>query len=250
MKRQVLIMIAIGVISYFIFLFATIPASFAFSRLAETSLQLRYGTASGTIWKGEVNNLDVSGLRVSRAHWDMHAWRLMLAQLSVNVGLNIDRSVANANITLPFFGNTMVKDVRAAFPLQTLSQFGYLPGNTASGDLAVRLDELILEEYRPVSAQGEITLNNLVLNVAGNMPLGNFRAVISSESGSIRAAVNDTQGPLNLQAMFSLSPEGNYDIDGTVSLRDTTQQDLARGLGLVGQADATGAHQIQFSGQL
>jgi hypothetical protein len=117
--------------------------------------------------------------------------------------------------------------------------------------------ELKLRELRlnavgqPQAADGTVTLSNVRATVGQPLPLGDFVIQLrAAESNGIQGAIQDNGGPLALDGVLNLAPDGGYRFNGRAAIRDAGDRALRQALNLLGPADGDGRWTLSFSGIL
>lgn len=251
MKRRIVWLTLLGVGAYLLFLLATVPAQFVFARIvADMPPGLRVGAVNGTVWRGTLTDLQWQNWRIAQLDWNLRAGAFLTATLTADIDARLDKGFAEFQFEYAADDVITLRDLRAALPLQRVAGYAGLPAGMAQGDLTLQLSEAQFIAMRPASLRGQVALTNLTVTWLGAQSLGDYEALIETTGEEIRASVKDLQGPVQLQAITVLLPEGTYRVEGTVAARDTGNQKLVEMLRYLGPQDAAGAHRFRFSGRL
>ncbi|MDV7395332.1 type II secretion system protein N, partial [Arthrospira platensis SPKY1] len=72
----------------------------------------------------------------------------------------------------------------------------------------------------------------------------------TTEPAGVRGAIQDQGGPLALDGVLNLAPDGGYRFNGRTTIRDAGDQSLRQALDMLGPADNDGYWTLSFSGVL
>lgn len=116
----------------------------------------------------------------------------------------------------------------------------------------VEIDDLtmrIAESGSVRDVQGVLRLAATRLNLADGLSLGDFMASFATRDAVISGFVRDQGGPLRVNGVLTLDPEGRYRFTGSVSLHGDNPI-LHQTLNWLGAPGPDGVWAIQFSGTL
>jgi len=114
----------------------------------------------------------------------------------------------------------------------------------------VQLQSAQLMGQSILSAEGMIRWQRAAVTTPFVQPLGEFVAQLSTEDESVKAIVKDEGGPLQLDGVANLKSDGAYDFAGSVSVRDSQQQLLVKGVMAMGRPGTDGRVPLRYSGRL
>ena len=113
------------------------------------------------------------------------------------------------------------------------------------------LDFRLNRDGQPLSASGTINVMDLRLTLGQPLILGDFTAQMSSaDPEGIQGVLKDNNGPLMLEGIFSLQPDGRYRFNGQTAVRDTENRALRQAMNLLGPPGKDGRWTLSFSGVL
>lgn len=249
MIRRVLPWALLGVATYLVILVATLPADHVIQRLARQVPELRAGPAEGTAWQGDARWVDVAGVRANNVEWDLSAMALFALKLEYDVGARIDGHPVQMTIAASPGGSLALDDLRATLALAPILDAAGYANYNASGELALQLEQVRVEDNRPVAARGRVILTDLQTEWLPDQPLGDFRGDIETRDGDIVATFNDAEGPMKVDGQFRLKPSGQWETTGTMGARNSDSQ-LAGNLRFLGKPNSAGEHRFRMSGRL
>jgi len=113
-----------------------------------------------------------------------------------------------------------ISDIDLNLPIASLTRFdGRLSG--LSGDIGLRLEELITTEGKCVSASGSAATNVLAVNAARWQWTGpELNGPISCEEGAVVITMDGMSGSDTVRARIAISPNGPYRTDVTIDTPD------------------------------
>jgi len=162
---------------------------------------------SGSIWHGSAGKISVDARDAGALEWRLHPAALLGMQVSADVhwvkvgfvvdaAVNIDRQGVSAHA------------VKGGGPIEDLRDFGVAAGWRGTAD--INFSELKSDLVRPLAAVGDIKVSNLTsAQIAQGTDLGGYDLRLAAgdvaADGGMTAQLTDTGGPLDLQAVISLS---------------------------------------------
>jgi len=249
-KPGLLFVVACG--AFLLFLIANVPAQVGVDLLRSTGAQA--GSASGTLWRGEVASLRVAGLSFGRTRWTLRPLRLLSGSLAADIDTELPGGYFRGRAEAGLSGRLALIDAEAATPLNNLAPVLGLP--VAGGEANASIQRLVLENGWPSSAVAELRVGKLPLALPGMAPepgaIGNFAAVFDQPEmaggEALVGELRDLGGALEISGNISLSPPDSYDVTGLLKPRDSAPRSLAQGMVLFGPEDEQGRRQFAISG--
>lgn len=251
-RKRALWLGLLGLFSLLCFLLATLPARTALGYLAGDVPGLHIGSARGTVWNARLGDVRYRQFQIPAMKVELAFWPLITGTVSARVEAELPDGFLRFSLQAGTGGTLEIRDLQAALPLARIAPLlPGLPAGVAQGELTLKLDRARFENRQPVAATGRAALVNLTSTWTGERPLGDYAAEISTpEAGRILADITDLEGPVRLDAEATLTPDGNWQTEGSIAARDSSDEMLDQALRYLGPADATGAHSFRFSGRL
>ncbi|HHJ80844.1 MAG TPA: type II secretion system protein N [Candidatus Tenderia electrophaga] len=241
--------IVLGLLAFAGFLLATFPAQRGFALLAEQAPQLRAAGLSGTVWSGKAGVLQVGDRNLEKLQWQLKPWSVLFGQLELDVRLDGADVAGQASIGLKPDGAIRLTDVDLRLSAAEMSKQFKVPVDLG-GQFNVQLHSAELMGQKLQSAEGVIRWQRAALVSPFAQPMGEFVARLSTEADVIKAQVKDDGGPLQLDGVAKLTPDGRYDFNGSVSVRDAQQKLLVQGVRAMGRPGKDGRVPLRYSGRL
>jgi hypothetical protein len=246
------LLIGVGVTCFIVFGIVSIPAKVITSLLPGDFVQI--GGAGGTLWNGEAQLVQVSGVQLTGTKWTLHPMQLPLGRLAFTLETHASGGFVRCDITLGITGDVTVRNLDAAGPVAPLASLMRIP--QSGGEISLQFDVLTIKNAWPSSLVGSIRIENLPLNLIGVAagPIGTYEVRFDSdpvpEDGRIVGELQDLGGPLELGGSVFLDPPRNYEFSATIRAGAGAPADLTRGLVLLGPADVNGYHQFMMAGSM
>jgi len=257
-RRKIVRYSIFAVVSYLVFLIATFPASLATSFITsnpQLKNQVKITAVSGTIWSGSAANVQISGVNLGALKWQVSALPLLIGEISSYVNFkNLSSSSSNISgsgtIAMTFGGSLMLDDFSAAFPVDALTPFMYGMPARFSGDVQLRVDEMILEPGTRMNLKSKISVANAGLVSPQKIDYGNISIQATPNDSGTQLVLNDQGGPLILDGNVKLKGNGVYNINLSMGARETASKDLENGLRFLGRRDSSGKYNYRSNGKL
>lgn len=241
--------VALGLLAYAGFLLASFPAERAFALLGEQMPQVRAAGLSGTAWSGQASVLQIQNQNLEKLQWQLKPWSVLFGQLELDIQLDGADVAGHASIGLQPDGTIELSDVDLRLAAAEVSTQFQVPVDLG-GQFVVQLQSAQLLGQQLQSAEGVIRWQRAAVVSPFDQPLGEFVARLSSEADGIKAQVKDEGGPLQLDGVARLKSGGNYNFNGSVSVRDSQQQLLVQGVKAMGRPGKDGRVPLRYSGRI
>lgn len=249
MKSQAWI-IGVGVGSFFVFLFAMLPARLLSAFVPAGTAQIVGLT--GTLWHGNAQTINAAGLQFRDTDFEISPLGLLAGRLSLSFDGDWGTGYARGDVSVGLTGSLSVHNLEAAGPLAPVLQMMNLQGN--SGELSIRIDTLEIIDDWPRNIIGFVRVGNLPLSmigvsggVSGNYEL-RFDVPEVAADGSILGELTDLGGPLQITGVIRLSKPRNYSVDANIKPRPDAPNDLKQGLMLIGAPEPDGSREFVMTG--
>lgn len=244
-------LVALAISVYLAGLIARFPASLAIAWFVPATPGLVLGAADGTIWQGRIASIEYRGWNIGTADWSLEPFALFGLAVAADVKLERPgQGLLSAAVRATGAGRIEISDLQGAITLADLSRAKLVPGNIATGDVILNVENLELLNGRPVAADGRLGLANLRSALLPGVALGNYEGELATTDAGIAASFREVEAPLRVAGQGQLGADGRYTVSGSITPSAETPDALRRGLALLGQPDASGRYSFSFSGQL
>lgn len=203
---------------------------------------------SGSIWRGGCKGLQVAGLTLESATWQLHPLAFLRLRLALDLQVDDARVAGQARLELSPGGHVEARDLRAHLPIDP----GLLPlfPRGWGGELVLALDELALEKGHPAGLRGELHARGL-RRFGPPMAFGDYALRFDQPpdaNGRQVGQLADEGGPLALSGQLQVGSDGQYELNGLVAARAEATPELAHDLEILGPADAQGRRPFSLAG--
>ncbi len=232
--------------AYLLFLALEYPAARLLAGLAP---QLALTDISGSVLAGRIGSLGTQDAHMEALAWELRALPLLLGRIEAAWTLGPEARDGQGRAGLGFGGGYLT-DVDARVPLPALRALvaSTLP-LPLQGMAEIKLVRLALDDGRPSAAEGSITLRGLRLTLP-EVTLGEIRITLETTDDGIAAHLADQGGPLALDGLARLKPDGSYTFTATLSARNSAPPALAQSLALLGAPGPDGKIKLRREGRL
>lgn len=238
-----------GLIIYCVYLvFAKAPAALAAWAVHQAVPELWFTSVEGSLWNGRAGSaqLDIGdqALALGQVEWSLDPMSILMLKPCVQFASELPgQSIAGRACQSPF-GITSVSDIVVEAPISAFNQFlpvdasGQLSLNVLSahtrGSVVSQLDARFSWTSARVSAEGNV------------FTLGAFGGELQAdEAGGIRANVFDIEGPFSLKGNAAWNSADNIvKIDSTVIPKPGAPDMIVQALQVIGEDVGGGAYRI------
>jgi len=195
--------------------------------------------ATGTVWQGELQGLEVGAASLRSVHWQLSPWRLLLGQLRGSVLVAGDEAKLEGVFDLRFNGTGELTELNGELPLALLQPASPQPWNAR---VLLSLDSLALVAGKPERFSGKVDVRGLS-SPSVAQPLGDFR--LEWPRGSDQGRITTLGGPVDLRAALLPQPGGGFRLDGEARANTDAAPAVQHALTTFGLPDASGRYRIQ-----
>ena len=180
---------------------------------------------SGSVWHGAAGSVTVNARPIGAIEWHIHPWPLLGLALVADLHWVKGGFVVDGAIDATSTGLTL-RGAQGGGPLDDLHDLGIAGG--WRGTAGIKLDELKLALTGPgaiMSVDGDVSVLNLSSpRVANGADLGGYMLHLAAPTlapgADLTGALHDTGGPLAVDAVVHLSPDGHTGmLSGTIMVR-------------------------------
>src|SRR5690606_8925239 len=239
-------MVAVGAAIFLVGLLASFPARVAYRWCVPGYVLL--GGMSGTTWRGTAAEARLDGLYLRDFAWRFRPLALLTARARSSLSARSPAGPVSGDVAVGFGGVVHVSGLRARLPLAALSDLATFAG--VDGLLDADVSSLTLDDGLPVRAEGSLEVSRLVARQLAPVPLGTYRAELTTVDDVLRAEIRDVAGALDLEGTFEIRPDRTYLLAGRVAAAPGAPEGVARQLAFLGSPDADGMRPFRFEGRL
>jgi hypothetical protein len=242
----------LGVLAFLGFLWLQAPATLATDLLTRQLPDFSVRSVAGLATDGSAQGLRWRGVYVERAAWSWRPQALVGGRLEFKLDVEDPEVKLTGSVAVTLARRVRFRDLNGRLPLATLIALtgrAQLPGQ---GGVEFSLRELRLNAAgQPQAAEGTVALSNVRATLGQPLHVGDFVAQLRpAEPNGIQGTIQDNGGPLALDGMLNLAPDGGYRFSGRATVRDASDQALRQAMNLLGPVDDNGYWTVNFSGTL
>jgi Type II secretion system (T2SS), protein N len=241
--------VLLGLALLFLTAVFTLPASMITRALPAA---VRADDFSGSLLHGAAGKLIINSRDAGAIEWQIHPAALLRLALLADIHWVKLGFVINATAQLGS-GGIHAQDINGGGPIEDLSELGVAPGWRGHANLA--FTDLRSDFHQLQAAVGKIEVSNLTASgIADGSELGGYVLTLPAggvaADGSLAANLNDTGGPLELQAQLHFSPATRVGLlSGTLKERADASPALIeqlRGLSQLRPRDSAGRFPVEL----
>lgn len=243
----------VGLIAFLLFLARLAPATLLVDQFSQRLSGFSVQAIEGNAITGTMLGVSWHGTHISRVAWRWQPLSLLTGQMEFQLKVDDDTLKLTSNVAFRPNERIYFRELTGQLPLVWL--FNQL--DTAmlplDGGAQINLQTLELSAAGlPLAAQGVIQVTDLRALLNQPLNLGNYQLQFAPAANvaGIRGQLKDVNAPLALDGLLTLSPNGQYQINGQIAPRDSSDQNLRQMLSLLGPPGGDGRWAIHFSGML
>jgi hypothetical protein len=241
-RRGVLITV-LAVAAFAVIVIARLPAGWV---VPAPPSAVSCAAVDGSIWNGTCTGLVAQGSPVGDLVWDVHALRLLMGTLSVQMVLTRPTGSVHGDFDVGLDKSVTARNVQAEFPLDQ-DLMSLLPRNlrTLHGNARADIAFAHVSKNIVTQLQGHIELHDLEDRDREVLPLGSYSITFPGGSGAPTGQVQDLGGPLSVQGTVRLTQDmPGIDLQGYITPRADAAPALVNQLEYLGSPDAQGRRQF------
>ena len=240
-----------GIIAYFVFLVATVPAAPVIS-MFEDRIPVSISNVSGTLWSGRASAVTTTkNLTLKNVEWSLLPWRLLLASVSVNVNAEFNDNPVDARLSTGISGNLSVDDLNMKLDAADAASLVSLPLGELSGIFQLQIDNAYIEQGLVPRVNGTLNWNQASITIAESADLGNVSVLINeSDESPITASISNKGGHLALKGTFTTSAQGDYSLQLSMKPNATASSNLSSSIAMFAKKQGNGEFILDNKGNL
>ena len=241
-KKQLLISLLI----ILLMLILQFPATTAINSINKNNLKAN--GVNGTVWKGSASEISSNEIYLRQARWKIIPSELLKGNLTFDVSTYPFNGQLKFNLILDPMNNLRATDIKGNFPNDIFEIIAPFLG--ISSEIVMNIKSLSLNNKNINQLEGQILLNNFVMKGISNRVLGSYKIDLFDRNGEIYGSIDEISGEVDIAATMSLSLSGNYIIDGVVSAKQSTSDQVRTILSFLGTENENGQRSFRFEGEI
>ena len=240
-KKQVLV----SLFALLLMLILQFPAITAINSINKNNLKVN--GVNGTIWKGSASEISSNEIYLRQTKWKIAPSELLKGNLTFDISTYPFNGQLKFNLILDLMNNLRATDIKGNFPNDILEIISPFLG--VSSEIDMNIKSLSLNNKGINQLEGQILLNNLVMKGISNRVLGSYKIDLFDRNGEIYGSIDDVSGEVDIAATMSLTLSGKYIIDGAVSAKQNTSNQVRTILSFLGAQNENGQRSFRFEGE-
>ena len=241
-KKQLLISLLI----LLLMLILQFPAITAINSI--NKINLKVNGVNGTVWKGSASEISSNEIYLRQTRWKIVPSELLKGNLTFDISTYPFNGQLKFNLILDLMNNLSATDIKGNFPNDILEIIAPFLG--VSSEIDMNIKSLSLNNKDINQLEGQILLNNLVMKGISNRVLGSYKIDLFERNGEIYGSIDDISGEVDIAATISLTLSGKYIIDGSVSAKQNTSNQVKTILSFLGAENENGQRSFRFEGEI
>ena len=241
-KKQLLILL----FALFLMLILQFPAITAINSINKNNLKVN--GVNGTVWKGSASEISSNEIYLRQTRWKIVPSELLKGNLTFDISTYPFNGQLKFNLILDLMNNLSATDIKGNFPNDILEIIAPFLG--VSSEIDINIKSLSLNNKDIKQIEGQILLNNLVMKGVSNRVLGSYKIDLFERNGEIYGSIDDVSGEVDIAATMSLTLSGKYIIDGAVSAKQNTSNQVKTILSFLGAENKNGQRSFRFEGEI
>lgn len=252
LRFQYLPLVVFGLLVYLAALIFTFPAERAYahwqaSEQANKSFAL--SGISGSVWSGKASMALIQGQPLKDVKWTLHPSSLLFGQVGLSWRFQLpENGYAQAETAFGLDSSVSFEQLEARLPASWVAAVANAAVVRPSGDLSANLTQLTWDGQSLSSAEGRVAWHGAGVNIFKPVALGDLALSLETTDDAVKGVVSDGGGPLSLDGLLTLSPDGQYAFNGSLAARNAP--DLEAALRSMGRTGTDGRIQLKRSGSL
>ena len=241
-KKQLLILL----FALLLMLILQFPAITAINSINKNNLKVN--GVNGTVWKGSASEISSNEIYLRQTKWKIVPSELLKGNLTFDISTYPYNGQLKFNLILDLMNNLSAMDIKGNFPNDILEIIAPFLG--VSSEIDINIKSLSLNNKNINQLEGQILLNNLVMKGISNRVLGSYKIDLFERNGEIYGSIDDISGEVDIAATMSLTLSGKYIIDGAVSEKQNTSNQVRTILSFLGAENENGQRSFRFEGEI
>ena len=241
-KKQLLILL----FALLLMLILQFPAITVINSINKNNLKVN--GVNGTVWKGSASEISSNEIYLRQTKWKIVPSELLKGNLTFDISTYPYNGQLKFNLILDLMNNLSATDIKGNFPNDILEIIAPFLG--VSSEIDMNIKSLSLDNKDINQLEGQILLNNLVMKGISNRVLGSYKIDLFERNGEIYGSIDDVSGEVDIAATMSLTLSGKYIIDGAVSEKQNTSNQVRTILSFLGAENENGQRSFRFEGEI
>lgn len=244
--------LTIGLLSLFVFLIINIPAALVINSIKNQVPQVKVQNVSGTLWSGSAHQVIVQSQHILKdVNWSVCAANLLLAEACINIEAIYKNNPLKGQLSVDLNNSIQAKNLATTISANQLGQMVNLPIGEVSGDIELQLETLSWQPGDIPSVTGTVKWSEASITITETIQLGDITIVFSeSDKYSVDTKVSSKNGQLSISGSASLTASADYNLNLTLTPKNTANRNLKNSLKLFAKPEPDGRFILKTNGNL
>jgi len=261
-RFQYLPLLVFGLLVYFVALVLSFPAERAYSHWQASenaSPDVALSGISGSVWSGNAAQAMIQGQPLEKVEWSLRPWSLLFGQVGLSWRFQLppendkesqgQGGYGQGSTALGLDGSVAFSTVEARLPAGIIARFAKAEALRPIGSVSLNLRDVLWDGRSLHSVEGRIVWHSAGISLLKPISLGDQAITLeTSDDNVVKGVLSDGGGPLSLDGLLTLNPEGQYTFSGSFASRSAP--DLERALSALGKPGADGRITLKREGSL
>lgn len=240
-----------GIIAYFVFLVATVPAAPVIGMFKDR-IPVTISHVSGTLWSGRASAVDTkNNLTLKNVEWSFLPSRLLLASIAISVDAEFNDNPVHTRLSTGISGRLSVDDLDMKLDAADIASMISLPLGELSGIVQLHIDNAYIEPGLVPRVNGTLDWKQAGITIAESADLGNVSVLINEDDESpLSASISNKGGHLALKGKLTTSAQGDYSLELSMKPNATASSNLSSSIAMFAKKQGNGEFIFNNKGNL
>ncbi|MCG8015432.1 MAG: type II secretion system protein N [Candidatus Thiodiazotropha sp. 'RUGA'] len=243
----------IGLGAYLLILVISLPAEHVLGWTAGNSknMPFTYGTIKGSLWRGKMEALTVNGVPLDKLKWRFSPSELLFGRLGFDIQLNHAGQELQADVAKGFGKEIQIEDISGVIQAAIIPQLIDMAQIGVDGNVNLNLQQITLSDNQIIYAEGVVQWLSSALKSPFALKVGDLQADLETDdAGAVRAKIKDLGGATAVDGELSLTPDGNFQVNGQIKPGADSDPRLGSALNAISKRKSDGSYQLTYSARL
>ncbi len=241
-KRALFIL---GALVFVIGLIVTFPARVAVGLMPPIGLAI--SGIEGTVWRGSASEASITGIYLRNIRWEARPLQLFTGRLSYDIEATPVSGFVETGLSIGLDKKLQLSNLTAAVPLDLFANVIGIEG--LQGNTSLNFSRVELLDGIAVVADGEMQAANIIVPPISRDSLGAYKAEFRSQNNGIVAALEDTDGVLDLAGSLQIGTDRSYKFLAYAKLTNKTPDSIRRQLQTLPTLNERGQYELRDEGR-
>ncbi len=245
MKPPHLLLIGVAVFLFALIVHTPITAIYGWTIAKQAGLPVKLYGIEGSPFSGHATQINYGTQIAARnIRWTFAPAELLRARIGYHVSADGSPLLLDGKLSTGL-GGSRLTDAKASGELRVLAALAGQAFVPVNGQLGAGLEELVLRNGWPVSANGQVQLLGLAWTLGRDpVPFGDYEARIERDGDDIVARVSTLRGVVEVGGEARVMPDRRYNVNMKLRPRGDAPPLINNLLSQLGRPDADGFYRL------